>query len=221
MRGLLIACLTLGLLGCSSDNDSAGSRNATLRLVWDKLGALVGQGPAPAPFTVTRAAIADYPKPLIVVTHDGTKAGLVPTVVNGPWAGWATLDGISFTLRQGVLTATRGFGPDLLAAEAAQSVALITARQNGVAMRAHRRLDGENNILVTEYRCQIRNIGSETIVIFERNHRVTRVDEHCTGTQNAQSFTNTYWVGADGWIWQSDQWITAEAGRVFLEQLIK
>ncbi len=220
---LLAACFLVA--ACSSGPDTAGASKTTYRLIVDRIGALVRGPQGPAPFGVTRAGIADYPDPLLVATiENGTRAGLVWQGRNGPFARWQTLDGIGFVTRSGVLTATRGFGDDLLSVEAGEVAALVTARKEGRALRIERRLDGENDIVKQPFICAIVDKGAETIEVFEIRHATRRLTETCrpeTADPRVMAFENTYWVGASGTVWRSDQRIGPAAGRVILEQLIE
>lgn len=220
MRVLLILA-AFALAACSNDPDGTGARNATFRLAAERIGALAGKGPQTAPFTVTRTSIRDYPQPLIVVTRGEERAGLIPVGTNGPWKSWQTLDGIGFTLRLGVLSATRGFGADLLAAEVGETTALVTARRSGTARRVNRTLDGENQIIAESFQCEIANEGHDPVVVFEIRHETDRLRERCQPDAAGVAYENVYWVGSDGTIWASEQQITPATGRVFLEQLIK
>ena len=224
IRTTTLVLVICALAACTNDPDRVGASRATWRLLVERLGALVGPAET-APFGITRAGIAGYPDPLIVATTDsGNRAGLVFAGRNGPWTSWQTLDGISFTTRAGVLTATRGFGDDLLSAEASGIVDRITARSEGPARRVERRLDGDNKIVIQRYLCAIQDKGAETIVVFEIAHATRRMTENCRAeTPNAavEGFENTYWVGSGGTVWRSEQRVGPRAGRVILEQLIE
>ncbi len=224
IRALALVMLSGLLAACSNDPDGQGASRATFGIVLDRLGKLASGGEAPPPFGITRALIADYPDPLIVATVPTGKAGLIFAGQNGPWRSWQTPDGIGFTTRAGVLTATRGFGDDLLAVEASGIVDRITARSEGTARRVERRLDSDHTILIQHFACDIRDEGPERIEVFEVVHATRKLTESCRGAQangSPEQFNNTYWVGANGTVWRSDQRVGPRAGRVILEQLIE
>lgn len=225
MRYLLFGLAALALAACSNDTEQENVITASASFLREAAKSQLGLNPPPQPFSLTRAQLADYPLPLIVVTRsDGFRAGLVPTGTNGPYASWQALDGVGLSFRQGVISASRGTGPDLLAADVADTAARIAARQAGPAARSHRRLDGDNNIVVTRYSCQIENNGTARIEILEVAQTTTQLTERCQGATpetEPQTLENRYWVGADGTIWRSEQWAGAGLGRVIVEQLLK
>ena len=57
------------------------------------------------------------------------------------------------------------------------------------------------------------------IEIVERQHDTTRVEETCFGPQG--SIANTFWIGADGTIWKSKQWISPGLGYMETELLVR
>lgn len=223
----LLPALAAGLVlaGCTSGPDNPSASKTTYKIVFERIGALLNRDSGQDNFGITRAGIADYPDPLIVATiANGTRAGLVWQGRNGPFDRWQTLDGVGFVTRAGVLTATRGFGDDLLAVEAGEVAALVAGRRAGRALRIERRLDGENKIEKVPYICAIADNGAETVEVFEIRHATRRMTETCRpeiADPAVSGFTNTYWVGASGTVWRSDQRVGPAAGRVILEQLIE
>ena len=139
---------------------------------------------------------------LLVETVDkGTAAGFLPVAINGPAITWMTQDGqASVSTKDGVLIATRGFGFDLLSAEATPSFKHGEMPSSRVRQLQH--LDGENQVVTTRYRCEYSRDSSE-------------VQEHCHTAKH--DFINTYKVTKTGKVLHSRQWISPQIGYVVLE----
>jgi hypothetical protein len=186
--------------------------------------ALPGQGGETAdPRTgLTRAALEARGQPRLYasVPGMGTAALLGLSGRNGDVLTWRTPDNVALSFAEGVLTATRGLGPDLMTAETQGTRALLAGRAaaDGHVLR-HSYLDGEHRPQIRAYQCRSAGRESETITIVGTRHAVTRVAETCRadGTQ----FTNVYWRGADGVIWKSRQWIGPDIGYLRTERLFR
>ncbi|UWR35713.1 YjbF family lipoprotein (plasmid) [Sulfitobacter sp. W027] len=111
---------------------------------------------------------------------------------------YVTPDGISVNLRQGVLISTRGLGFDLMSANVSEVLASL--RQGGSAVRIHRYLDGEDQIVIKSFICDY--VGNINIT------------ESCYG--NDQTFENRYRMSA-GRVVVSRQWIGPQIGYISLE----
>jgi len=109
-----------------------------------------------------------------------------------------TPDNISISLQDGVLIATRGLGFDLMSADVSDTIAGL--RRGGRAVRIHRYLDGEDQIVIKSYICDYRG-----------NANVT---ETCHGKDH--TFENNYQMSA-GQIIASRQWIGPHHGYIRLE----
>lgn len=186
--------------------------------------ALPGQGAqAPDPRTgLTRAALEARGQPTLYasVPQMGTAALLGLSGRNGDVLTWQTPDNVSLSFAAGVLTATRGLGPDLMTAETDGTRALLADRAAAPShVLRHSYLDGENRPQIREYQCRLAGRGSETITIVGTRHEVTRLAETCRA--DGLEFTNTYWRGGDGVIWKSRQWIAPDIGHLRTERLIR
>lgn len=109
-----------------------------------------------------------------------------------------TPDNISISLQDGVLIATRGLGFDLMSADVSDTIAGL--RSGGRAVRIHRYLDGEDQIVIKSYICDYRG-----------NANVT---ETCHGKDH--TFENSYQMSA-GQVIASRQWIGPHNGYIRLE----
>lgn len=177
-----------------------------------------GEGGAVARPQFSRQAIeesgADY---ILASVPSRSSLALVQRVgANGPEVTWISEDGISVTYERGVLVATRGLGPDLMAANVSGTVAAMR-QGGGTTRRVHEYLDGTDQIVRFTYDCRVEIAGNERITIYERSYNTVKYDESCeSGTQ---SFTNSYWVGDGGVVWKSRQLISPPVGYLDSERL--
>lgn len=129
-----------------------------------------------------------------VLTRVGTNIG-VDTFL--------TPDGITISLRDGMVVATRGLGFDLMTADIAEP--LLAVKGSGdTAVRVHRYLDGENQIVANSFGCAYSVTGAR------------RVTENCTSSLG--SFENSYVLDAGGNIASSRQWVSPQIGAVLIER---
>ena len=129
---------------------------------------------------------------------------------------WLTADGATITLKQGFLTSTKGFGAGMSGSDVSQSSDLILTGRDGQAERFHSFLNGNDEIELHAYKCQITTIGPETLIVQGNPVATTQRQEQCFGV--TQSFTNTYWVqDSTGQIVQSLQWTGDFLGNLFMK----
>ena len=187
----------------------------------------------PAPFTVTRAQLAQagITQPFLVARlESGVTAGLFPAASNRGFLIWQTEDGIQIIGRGGVVAGTRGLGGDLLTAETEPLVRALAAGRGGRYRRVLRRLDGEGRILRQAYDCALELGPAEVVTVLGRRHETRLSTETCRPVVPAdpelpaayrpEPFVNTYNVG-DGTIWLSRQWVGPAIGHLRLERVIE
>jgi hypothetical protein len=145
----------------------------------------------------------------------GADALLTPIDVKGDVVTWSTTDGTTFTFRQGVLIQTRGLGPDLMSAEAPSVAQLL--QDGGMHRRQYFFLGADDRTTRRAYDCTVAIAGQETIEIFGRSHRVTRVSEACSRPQG--SITNDFWIEGDT-IRRSRQLLSGGVGFVEFERVV-
>lgn len=170
---------------------------------------------APAP--VTRADLEKFGLPILraVIKARGADAFLTMSDIKGNVVTWATTDGTTFTLRDGILIQTRGLGPDLMSARAPSLRALLT--DGGSHKRVYYQLGDDDQTTQRSYDCTVRVVGKETIEIFSRSHSVTRIAEECVRPQG--SITNDYWVEGST-IRKSRQLASAKTGFIEFERVV-
>ena len=219
LRFLQAALLAVGLSACGA-SEGFLQRALTGEIGISSEGGL-GRG-AEGDVVVLPAATAslDLTGPLMRVTQEtsGAFAGVAVLQKNGAYWTWAGGDGASLTTRSGLVTATRGVTPDLMRADVAQ-VEQALRRGQGQATRAHTYLDGLNQEYTRALECQIASRGPAQVIAGEAIRNTRHLVETCTGID--LQFQNEYWIGADGTIWLSRQWVNPEAGMFRLERFRK
>jgi outer membrane murein-binding lipoprotein Lpp len=218
MRPIALAAAlasTALLAGCG--DDISESR----QVIQAVSGAVLSVGRDTAPVQrpqFSRAAIEETGQEFVLasVPQRGVAALLQRAGENGPEVTWLTEDGVSVTYENGFLVATRGLGPDLMAADVS-GVAAAVAAGGGAATRIHEYLDGNDQMVRHEYACRVERTGAERITIYERSHSTEKYEETCR--RGGQTFANTYWVDARGVVWKSRQLISPPVGYLDSERL--
>jgi hypothetical protein len=165
----------------------------------------------PAGAQVTRAKLEKAGKPILRVVaesagQDGfltisdTKSGVVT---------WETPNGITFSLRNGVLIQTRGLVGDLMSAQAPTVAQLVSPGDSH--QRLYFFLGPDDSITRRTYDCTTESQGRKSIKVMGRSHDVTLISETCTRSNT--KITNEYWVEG-GSIRKSRQWASALIGYV-------
>ncbi|WP_191090215.1 YjbF family lipoprotein [Histidinibacterium aquaticum] len=208
----LIGALTLS--ACGSGNEENLSVIRSLRdAIFNQ-----GESGAAARPQFSRQAIEESGQDFILagVPSRGALALLQQAGTNRGAETWVAEDGVSATYRNGILIATKGLGPDLMAADVSGTVAALR-QGGGTAVRTHEYLDGNDQIIRYRYECAVQSAGSERITIYERSYDTVKYEESCES--GLQRFTNTFWVGQDGVVWKSRQLISPPVGYLDSERL--
>lgn len=217
------ATALLALAGCGTDTSKTEGTAIALGVVKGmaaKLSPKKATGAAaPDPEKLAAAAKASFKGPLILAQIE--KAGLLTalgeTGRNGAVRTFATPNEQTLVFRNGLLTATRGLGNDLMSADSSAAAALILHRRAGTAGRTYRYLDGEGIERPLPMQCTI-TTGPAKSFDFAGTHYDTRqMDEACQATTASLSVANSYWVTADGTVALSRQWIGPALGHVTIQ----
>ncbi|WP_145105310.1 YjbF family lipoprotein [Cereibacter sediminicola] len=212
IRLTLAACAMLASCGSQEDAHATflklGLAGITTR----------GESPGSGAEGLTRAKISRVTSPLIVaeVEKTGAWALMVPFQINGDVVTWSSNDDRTVALRDGILIATRGLGPDLMSAEVPSASQIASG--SGSHRRVNYLIDGLDQTVRREFRCTLATDGIKTITIIERNYPARHVLEHCEGATGR--FTNEYWVDAAGSIRQSWQTFDRMLGMVRISRVI-
>ncbi|MGL4237455.1 YjbF family lipoprotein [Tabrizicola sp.] len=174
-------------------------------------------GTAAAPAPTTRADLEKFGMPILRVTSKplGQDGFLTISDAKDDVVTWATSDGVTFSLRNGVLIQTRGLGADLMSADVPSVAQLKTA--GGTHQRVYFFLGDDDRGTRRTYDCTTSVVGRETIEIVGRSHKVTHVSEVCA--RGNTQITNEYWIeGAS--IRKSRQWVSGQISYVEFQRVI-
>jgi hypothetical protein len=209
MRGSLAAIALAALCACGNDPYGREGYDAALA-EWRRLTAA-----AEAPQPLTRAAIEGFEAPLIraAIPARGAESFLGLAMTDGPVETWWTPDQIALTLKSGILIGSRGLGEDLMAAKTPD-----IRRVRGAFERVHQYIGDNSATESVTWTCLVQERGIETVDLFGLAWSGRRIDETCDGL--AGEFVNSYWIGGDGTIRQSQQWVSNSVGYVTIQRLI-
>lgn len=226
---LVLSAALVALSGCGNDGNVGKLGGVPVKALFQATLASVGLGKKPAPAAATpapsAAEVAASRKmleaagvPLYIALNKDLhlKAFLGKLGQNGDVVTWATTDHISISLRQGMVVATRGLGPDIMSSSG-PSVAEVS-RGHGQTQRSYTYLDTADRSLRQDYSCTLSQVGSETITLVGKPYRTRRVDERCHGSGG--DFTNSYWFDRAAKLRQSSQHLAPGIANLLLQRII-
>ena len=143
----------------------------------------------------------------VALPETGARATLAPVSRRDGVTVWQTLDGITLSLREGLLVATRGLGDDLMSADVSGQLSVLRMAGND-DYRPHIRsyLDGDDQTVFRGYQCRRISRVKTTLRIEGSARAARRVEVQCTAP--TRTFTNLYWIDATGAVLKSRQWIS-------------
>ena len=171
---------------------------------------------------LTRARIDAPGTPLLLadIEANDTVATSAKVARNKTVETWQTGDRVTLSLDQGLVTATRGLGEDLMSADNSGTKMMLAGQLGDeYYVKLHSYLDGEYQTAFRSFQCRRSGQRQETIVIFERRHSTTRIEERCVTLDH--EVTNVYWRGADGFLWKTQQWLSPSVKYLVTEQLFR
>jgi hypothetical protein len=174
--------------------------------------------PDPAAVAAARKALEDAGTPLYIIQAKalGFATYFGKLGQNGDVVTWSTKDFTTVALRDGMVVATRGFGPDILSAEAPTTAQIRTG--TGTTHRRYVYLDAADQRVELDYDCTLSVVGTETITLVGKDYRVRRVDESCTGEHG--SFVNSFWFDKEAKLRQSSQLLAPGIANLLLQRII-
>ncbi len=180
------AMMLLALAGCDRVKDTLG--------VYDEVSQV-----APRPVGPERLRV--------VLPQRGARATLAPVARRENVTVWQTLDGITLTFEDGVLTQTRGLGDDLMSADVSHRLAMLRGdTPDGYYPHIRAYLDGENQTVFRSFQCR-RTGSARRPSGAEAGARVLRrIEETCISPR--RRFTNIYWLDSSGTVVKSRQWVS-------------
>jgi hypothetical protein len=216
----LAAGAILALAGCSGGDASSG---AGLQMIKGALSPKQADAKLPneqqlAALIQRSLSATDAPVAFVALPKREAITIMPRIERNGAYDTHGTSDRRSLTMKHGMLTATRGFGEDLMSSDVEPSLALVRATKAGTVQRKQRYLDGENQTIVLETTCQVMPGGTVQYQGGDLDRRVVKVQEVCEA--QTTSFTNSYQVDpATGRILMAQQWVSPLNGAILIRQL--
>jgi len=229
IRLLICGMLVLTVAACGSRpgiRDELTATNAVFAQVQAQIRKSRG-GPFPDTSAVTAgtpdqvrqvmATLAPGALNSVVVLKTNESAILQDGGFNHGYRRWVSPTGQTFTLKQGMLTSTRGMGFDLMSVEADEAIAIFQRGAEGNVNKIYRFLDGEDQIVEAVAQCTISPRGSETVTTVAGVTRSARkMRETCL--IGRQTLNNYFWI-AGGQVIQSQQWASDEIGDLYFQAL--
>ncbi|MEP4037149.1 YjbF family lipoprotein [Pseudophaeobacter sp.] len=216
----------LALAGCTKGPEEASGAIELGR----SIRALIAERRAgdPAPLQINRAFLQQFPQPhLEIIVENSDLTGYLGLVLArrddlpGEITTWSAADNSALAFRNGMLIATRGLAGNLISA----SVPV----QNGIAgparggQRRYHLRSGNNQEQVVTLACEITDLGSQRLEIYERLYSTRHLQEHCEGRAETGRKTvvlNDYWVDSQNQkVWKSRQWAGPEIGYLRIRDL--
>lgn len=211
-RFMVLAITSLILSACSSKNNNPSEIREVIKgEVTRTLAARKAKksgAATTAPAELKRVQLAGITKPIaqIEIANVGVKTLFTVVSESGDYDIYFNKAEQSLTVKNGVLTATRGFGNDLLAAD-------FRNRKKKV----YSYINPENHVAKLTVSCEITAQIPERIEIVERSYQTIKTEEVCKS--KAASFKNRYWRDEAGKMWRSEQWIGPRIGHAIIDVL--
>lgn len=222
----LWAVLALALAGCGSDRASnlfAGTPQMILAALQPKAAALDPTATSDDP--AIRAGILNFRKglekdgqPIILASNGTLRYGtlLAPFGGNNGVKTWSSTSYQTISLRDGMMVATRGFGPDLMSSVMPTTAKVSTGQ--GTTERRYMYLDGADQPQTLDFRCELAFVGSESIEVMAKPYQTRKVTETCGG--KAGRFVNEFWFDSSANIRQSKQFLAPGLDNMFIQEVI-
>lgn len=225
MKIVLTGILVSLLASCGSDresNDFAGAPQAIFAGL--KSRALPGAIADPnspavqAGIAAFRAGLEKDGQPIILASNGTLKYGnlLAPFGGSNGVVTWSSTSYQTISLRNGVMVATRGFGPDLMSS-VLPSIGTIAAAR-GTTQRRYSYLDGGDQPQSLDYRCELAPAGTESIDVMAKRFETRKVTETCAGSVGR--FRNEYWFDGSTKLRQSKQFLAPGLDPMFIQSIV-
>ncbi len=160
--------------------------------------------------TVVALAQQGAPRLQVGILSLGASTVVVRQTVRENFETYASIDGASITMQDGMMIATRGLGGDMLGSDISESLATVSSQKPGRVTRFHTFLDPENRAERRAYICDIAIRGPRDVPFGETQVATQLIAEDCASQD--QTFLNLYWIDSSGKIVQSRQWAGDFAG---------
>ena len=223
LAGLGLMMLTLG--ACSNDASRINYAGLVQSAAPQLAAGLTGQtaAPAAAPVSSPAVVLASTTVPVALMqTEEGQRFYVLGVRDNGPYRTFATATRQTVVMRQGLVTATRGFGQDLMASDVDDTLSKLAAGREGPTRRVMQVLDGEDVTRDLVLDCVLRQGVASLPHAVVPMPAGQRMSETCNGRSpdgTPISFTNSYLVDAAGRVVLSRQWLPTLSGALTLHML--
>jgi len=162
----------------------------------------------------------DAPKAILVsVPALRLQSYAVPISLAGTVVTWQTSENASMSLDRGVVVSTRGFGDDLMGADAGQSIAAVSGGAGDWSPRINSYMNGEYQSYFMTFECRRSGSRSDQITVGNRLVPVARITETCVNDE--RQIENQYWRNSNGVMLKSLQWISPGVGYMEIERVIR
>ncbi len=212
--GLALAAL---VSACGNGTNDAGNLIKALPAAFASL----GKTPQPvgvSPEQMTQALQStDLPVTLIFLEGRQTQFLALEIERNGAYQTYGTSSRQSVAFRNGMITATRGLGGDLMSSGEDALLHMVSRRQSGVAPYTMRFLTSDNRTEALSYNCTVSPGKSVPVKVAEIDTTGVAVTAQCAGAGN--SFTNVFVVDRHGSLVSARQWLGYQLGYVTSQPL--
>ena len=217
LRPLTLVALALTLAACGNER---GGPNAGQIL--RSIPQLVLNRKAPPPqITPQQIAevLANTSAPVALFQQESTKAQFVMLQIerNGSYATFANAARQSIVFRNGMMTASRGLGGDLMSSGSDALLRKVSSRSAGQASYVMRFLTPEDATVAYRMTCAVTRGQSVSLDIGGGKRAGTVMSAACSG--DGLEITNTFIVGSNGFILSARQWMGPALGYIAAQYL--
>ena len=222
LMGLFLASL-IALSGCGSDS-SVQDLRSQVRIIGSVLvpgatrsgPALGNLDPSAAQDLRARLQTAGQPTLLVINPGQGFAELMTPFGRNGGVETWTSPGQTTISLRDGLLVASRGFGPDLMSSSGPGLSQVRTGQ--GATRRSFYYLGGADERRAFDFDCTLATEGSQTITVLGKAYATRKVTESCTHPLG--NFVNVYWFDHRLILRQSRQVVTLGMESLLIQRII-
>lgn len=225
MRGIAITLALFGALSTLAACGSDTSRADPIQQIGQALlTRALNRGPQIPPDITDQqiaGALAATTDRLVLIDLDdlNTQAMVLQIESNGEYDTLGTSSRQAVTMRDGLITASRGLGGDLMSSDTDALLAQIQSGEAGVAPYAMRFLSGEEVIYTYSYTCGVRPTGSVPVARGLLNLTGQQMTAVCTG--DGPAFEAVFVTDDTGYIVKSKQWLGDFIGTALTQTLRK
>ncbi|CUH79680.1 YjbF family lipoprotein [Tropicibacter naphthalenivorans] len=157
------------------------------------------------------------PVTMFVIEDRESQVVMVDIESNGPYHTFGASSRQVVVMRDGMITATRGLGGDLMSSDEGALLSLVRRRSVGTATYVQRYLTPEDVTETYQFTCKLDTGATVPVVTGLINTKGQTVTAKCGNDEG--TFTNTYVVSADGYILSSRVWLGKTLGYVLSQAL--